>query len=119
MGGHIECHVTFATYGKDIFVMKSHLANQDIVPKKGDAVYFGVTDSARGPEAANVRLIKAAGGASTVASPFAMMGANLLAAQMQSQSVQTVAGPSFVGEVKSFGNNGWGFIACQQTHSMF
>jgi len=53
--GFIESPQTHAIYGKDIFLMKTSLGS--LFVKKGDPVEFSVTQTPKGPAAADVRLL--------------------------------------------------------------
>eukprot|EP00927_Polykrikos_kofoidii_P061703 TRINITY_DN56540_c0_g1_i1.p1 TRINITY_DN56540_c0_g1~~TRINITY_DN56540_c0_g1_i1.p1 ORF type:complete len:342 (+),score=59.77 TRINITY_DN56540_c0_g1_i1:67-1026(+) len=94
--GHISCSETRATYGKDIFVLRSSLRTGRA--SAGDQVQFTVHKGLKGPEARDVRPLG------------------------QELAVQPhhAANRVFNGRVKMFSaEKGWGFIACEETHQIY
>jgi len=89
--GHIDCVETRDVFQKDMFVLKSALAQCPNVVV-GDTVAFEVVMGTKGPEAANV---KSAGGG----------GAG--------------AESGHYGTIKSFNEKGYGFIDCADTRATF
>lgn len=88
--GHIECEALKKLYGKDIFVMRSHL--EEVTVRVGEQVCFSVTQGPKGPHAVNIR----------------QMAAPLDAAQ------------TFSGTVKTFNEGkGWGFIQSADAEQVY
>lgn len=54
--GHISCPQTQQIYGKDMFVMRSAIANGGTI-RQDDMVSFSVQAGQKGPEATNVRVM--------------------------------------------------------------
>lgn len=96
--GHIACDATRALYSKDMFVMKSALKGQPV--NQGEQVQFRVVMGAKGPEAADVMVLR--GGGMVGVSPWPGMH------------------QGFQGTVKSYSpEQGWGHIECPVARSMY
>jgi len=119
--GHIECSETHALFGKDVFLMRSHLVGTMDV-NKGQQVSFSHTQGTRGPEAANVQVLSGShspnfsGGGN-----HAMMGAmGGLHGQNAAAMVGMASTQAFTGLVKSFNEEkGWGHISCDATRAVY
>jgi len=104
--GHLECEQTHATFGKDVFVMKSQLKLINVLTK-GEQVSFEVTDSGRGPEANNVM---------PMTQP-SVAYANQ--AQYYGQPAGAATG-QYVGVVKNWNKEkGWGMIESEQITQLY
>lgn len=108
--GFIQCPQTEAFYGKDIFVMKSHLGG--VIPNKGDQVQFSVNPAGtQGPEAMlGVQFMSKA----------SQGGMNLRTAQVAATTAFAAAGSQYTGTVKNWNPvKGWGMITCTQAQKVY
>jgi len=118
--GHIECGATHALFGKDVFLMRSHLVGcMDV--NKGQQVSFSYTEGPRGPEAVNVEDLSgshfAGDGYSGNTGNYALMGA--MGGDL-GQNAAAMEGMACTGVVKSFDEDkGWGHISCDETRALY
>jgi len=129
--GFIECSATHALFGKDVFLMRSHIVGGMEV-NKGQQVSFSHTQGPRGPEAVNVKILSgshvrnsAGGSYSGTTGKSSAMGAMgglfgpKAAAMLGMPSMQASQGAS-TGVVKSFDEvKGWGHISCDATRAVY
>jgi len=130
--GHIECSATHALFGKDVFLMRSHLSGATDV-SKGQQVSFSYTQTPRGPEAVDVKVMGGGGGQPRNAGGGGggnyggMMGGAMGGGGFGGQQSQTPASmlgmastQAFTGVVKRFDEEkGWGHIACDATRAVY
>jgi len=118
--GFIECSATHAQFGKDVFLMRSHLVGATDVDK-GQQVSFSHTQGPRGPEAENVHVLgggpprnfgKGGSGAN------AMMGGK--GGGVDKKLIGMASTQAFTGEIKRFDEEkGWGHISCDATRAVY
>jgi len=93
--GHIQCQETEATFGKDMFFLRSSLNGASVT--RGSQVLFTVAMGTKGPQAENVQV---------------------QAGRRRSSSED--AGQTYQGTIKNFNEaKGWGFITCAETEEIY
>eukprot|EP00928_Gymnodinium_smaydae_P079566 TRINITY_DN63466_c0_g1_i1.p1 TRINITY_DN63466_c0_g1~~TRINITY_DN63466_c0_g1_i1.p1 ORF type:complete len:354 (+),score=83.79 TRINITY_DN63466_c0_g1_i1:134-1195(+) len=103
--GHIVCEQTQALFGKDMFFMKSQVIGDVVL--KGAQVTFAVSHGLKGPEAANVTMVRSRDASG------AALALDAAALKMSSKKV-------YYGAVKNYAEEkGWGFVECQNTFDIY
>lgn len=110
--GIITCEATEKAFGKDVFMLKTSCST-GYTAATGDLVIFSVDETARGPQAKDIKPAKRSNGHNT--SP-------IVRGEAPMQSSQGVAGLGkvFHGIVKSYNaQKGWGMIDCPETKQLY